>query len=467
MSARHARRAFRPVVPLLVMIALIMMQKPCQGQTALFPSPIVPFDISADVPLPDASTQQGQSSSRPSPSPTPNPNATIENTSAAGDSPDEPRRKLVKWNEYEGPYITFRAGGGFLVEAGGFQQDAESKEQFKLKPDYRLRDFRFLLSGKFPSFERSITWCAGIMYDGPSHSWLVRQTGVQIAIPELWGAIFVGRTKEGFSMEKVIHGYDGWWMERSAMQDATVPLLADGIKWLGYTPKHGFLWNVGYYNDVLSKGQSFSSYASQVSGRFAWLPVVSEEKGELIHLGVNLRYGIPVDHTLQLKSRPEAFTAPNFIDTGKFAADSTHMEGYEVYFRKRSLLLGSEYWWENINSPSTGNPTVNGGFVMAAWTITGEVRPYNTVGGVFKDISPNKTVFEGGPGAWELVLRYSNADLDSEGIHGGVFKRVTPMMNWYLSDNVRWEFTYGYGRLNRFDLVGHTQFFQSRIQLQL
>jgi hypothetical protein len=41
------------------------------------------------------------------------------------------------------------------------------------------------------------------------------------------------------------------------------------------------------------------------------------------------------------------------------------------------------------------------------------------------------------------------------------------MMNWYLSDNVRWEFTYGYGRLNRFDLVGHTQFFQSRIQLQL
>jgi len=99
MSARHARRAFRPVVPLLVMIALIMMQKPCQGQTALFPSPIVPFDISADVPLPDASTQQGQSSSRPTPSPTPNPNATIENTSAAGDSPDEPRRKLVKWNE--------------------------------------------------------------------------------------------------------------------------------------------------------------------------------------------------------------------------------------------------------------------------------------------------------------------------------------------------------------------------------
>src|SRR5215471_11301477 len=42
----------------------------------------------------------------PQPSPTPNPNATLETTLAAGDSPDEPRRELVKWNEYHGPYFT-------------------------------------------------------------------------------------------------------------------------------------------------------------------------------------------------------------------------------------------------------------------------------------------------------------------------------------------------------------------------
>jgi len=41
------------------------------------------------------------------------------------------------------------------------------------------------------------------------------------------------------------------------------------------------------------------------------------------------------------------------------------------------------------------------------------------------------------------------------------------MLNWYLSDNIRLEFAYGFGSLNRFGLVGHTQFFQSRIQLQL
>jgi hypothetical protein len=52
-------------------------------------------------------------------------------------------------------------------------------------------------------------------------------------------------------------------------------------------------------------------------------------------------------------------------------------------------------------------------------------------------------------------------------IPGGKFWRYTPMLNWYLSDNIRLEFAYGIGRLNRFGLIGFTQFFQSRIQLQL
>jgi phosphate-selective porin OprO/OprP len=89
------------------------------------------------------------------------------------------------------------------------------------------------------------------------------------------------------------------------------------------------------------------------------------------------------------------------------------------------------------------------------------------VGGLFKDISPKRTVFEGGPGAWELVLRYSTVDLVDKGINGGKFKRFTPMMNWYLSDNVRLELGYGYGHLDRFNLKGNTQFFQTRIQFQL
>jgi phosphate-selective porin OprO/OprP len=61
----------------------------------------------------------------------------------------------------------------------------------------------------------------------------------------------------------------------------------------------------------------------------------------------------------------------------------------------------------------------------------------------------------------------SYIDLDDRHIQGGKLWRLTTLMNWYLSDNVRLEFAYGYGILDRFGLEGNTHFFQSRLQLTL
>ena len=109
----------------------------------------------------------------------------------------------------------------------------------------------------------------------------------------------------------------------------------------------------------------------------------------------------------------------------------------------------------------------HGGDVAVSWAITGETRPYNTASGSFKAISPKRTLFEGGPGAWEAVLRYSYIDLDAGTIQGGKFWRITPMVNWHISDNFRLEFVYGYGVLDRFDLQVGTHFFQTRLQTSL
>lgn len=392
----------------------------------------------------------------------------LEDTLGANTLDEEPRRKLVNWNEYHGPYFTIRAGAGLLYDTTAYAQDTQSKEQITLTPQDKLRDFRFILGGKlFPEWSRSITWCAGIMYDAPKNAWLIRQTGIMIAVPELWGHFFIGRAKEGFSLLKVMVGYDGWTMERQTISDATIPILADGIKWLGNTPNHRFLWNLGYFNDFISKGQAFSSYSSEEIARLIWLPVHSEETGKLLHIGFNLRYGKPVNNQLQLRSRPEAYPAPYFVDTGKFPATSTFMAGPEVYYRPRNWMVGTESWFAKIDSPSTHNPTIYGANVDVSWLITGEIRPYNEVGGFFREVSPKHPVTQGGRGAWELVSRYSYIDLDSGTLRGGKFGRFTEQLNWYLSENIRLEFNYGYGRLNRFDLTGNTQFFQTRIQLQL
>ena len=391
---------------------------------------------------------------------------TLETGIQAGESDaEEPRRRLIHWNEYDFGFTTFRFGGGFLVDVATFAQDEASREQIAMEPAFKIRDTRLLLRGRFKT-RRPFTWQAGFMYDGPTDSWLVRQTGIMVAVPELWGHLFIGRAKEGISLNKVMTGYDGWSMERFTFTDAAVPLLADGVKWLGYLPNRHLLWNVGLFTDWLSEGQSFSSYDHQFTLRVAWVPLVSDSTGTLLHIGVNARTGQANEGELQLRSRPEAFIAPYFIDTGKFPAKSSRLGGLEAFYRPGPWLFGTEYYLQRVDSPETGDPLFHGGDIFAAWLITGETRSYNTVGGYFRAVSPARTVFEGGPGAWEALLRFSYSDFDDGAVHGGTFWRITPMVNWHLSDNARFEFAYGYGKLDRFDASGATQFLQSRLQLQ-
>src|SRR5262249_22753597 len=146
----------------------------------------------------------------------------------------------------------------------------------------KLRDARFLIGGKFKT-KRALTWQAGIMYDQITKKMLFRQTGLMIAVPEIWSHFFIGRAKEGFSLNKVMTGYDGWTMERLPFTDATVPLLADGIKWLGYVPDKQVFWNLGVFTDWLSHGQTFSSYNSQFVLRAGWVPLAGDTAGTLLH----------------------------------------------------------------------------------------------------------------------------------------------------------------------------------------
>jgi len=378
----------------------------------------------------------------------------------------EPRRQLVAWNHYQGPYFTLRVGGGFGYDYSAYAQDANSKEQMTLSPVAAVRDFRVLLKGKFPAIPR-LSYTLGYMYDGAKKEWFFRQTGLMVQVPELWGDIFIGRTKEGFSTNKIMVGYFTWTAERATMNEALVPILADGVKWTGRIPSGKLVYNVGYFKDELSETESFNKNDSQLVGRAVWLPNAGSDK-PLLHLALEARFAEANNGQLQYRSRPEVFSAQSYaIDTGKFAADHANAVGVEAYYRPGPLMFGMEYFINQVSSSQTNNPLFHGGEIFASYLITGEVRPYNTKGAFFESVSPARTVFEGGPGAWEAVLRYSYSDLDSGTIQGGRFWRITPMLNWYLSDNVRMEFTYGYGVLYRFGITGSTQFFQTRLQLLL
>jgi phosphate-selective porin OprO and OprP len=397
------------------------------------------------------------------------PDTTTRDTTAlalsAGESEGEPRRRnLIPKQEFNLGFTTFSYGMGLLWDFATYTQDDDSKEQIDLSAADKLRDFRVLARGRFKT-TRLFTWQVGYMYDAPSSSWRFRQTGLTVGVPEIASNFFVGRTKEGISLNKVMVGYYGWTMERFTFSDA-IPILADGVKWILYLPKFHFYSSVGWYTDLVSRWETFSTYDNQFVVRTVWAPLAPDSAGTVFHLGLSGRNGKVNQGQLQVRARPEAFPAPYFIDTGKFPARTTFMMGPEIYYRPGAFLFGSEYYFLNANSPEKGNPVFSGGDIFASWMITGETRRYNAAGAYFRDVLPNKTVLQGGPGAWEALVRFSYSDLDDAAITGGTFWRITPMVNWYLTDWTRLEFVYGYGVLDRFALKGATQFFQSRIQLQ-
>ena len=264
-------------------------------------------------------------------------------------------------------------------------------------------------------------------------------------------------------MVKVMNGYHPWGMERTPMLDF-VPILADGVNYLGYFPGPRLHASLGWFADALSEQEGFSTYDNQFASRIAWTPVLSDAERKVLHVGLSGRSGEADGNSLRLRSRPESNLAPYFVDTDKIPADGARAVGFEAWYRAGPWLYGGEYNWQVVDATAGGNPTFHGGNAVITWLITGETRGYNSPGGYFNAVSPAKTVFEGGPGAWEAVLNFSYIDLDAGSIRGGKFWRLTPMVNWHMSDNVRLEAAYGYGVLDRFDLEGATQFFQFRLQ---
>ena len=384
--------------------------------------------------------------------------------------PDDYLTKKIQPNEFEGTYSTLRVGLGYILDAATYSQDAVFKKQMDsaglaFDSKVQTRDFRIMASG-VSKIKRTISWKTGFMYDGDRKVWLLRETGLTIAVPEAFGHIFIGRTKEGYSMIKVMNGHSGITAERQMALDV-IPILADGIKWFGHIPKSKIFWNLGYFNDIASKGQSFSTYAWQFDARVGWMPFYNKEKNKATHFALNLRYGKPLDGKMTLKSRPESNPAPQIINTGSFQTDHSSHIGAEFYHSTGNLMIGSEVMMHSFQSKDFDDHKFYGGDVFLSYLFTGAKRPYQTAGSIFGFVPVKKSVFNGGWGEWEAVLKFSSLDLEDGSIQGGKFWRITPMINWYMSKVVRTEFVYGYGVLDRYNMKGGVHIFQARLQLSV
>ena len=159
-------------------------------------------------------------------------------------------------------------------------------------------------------------------------------------------------------------------------------------------------------------------------------------------------------HVIRFRDRPEIrVDSARLVDTGSIDADSVYVYGIEAGANWKNWYLQAEGFRFGVNrtavTAALPDPTFDAFYVQASWILTGETRRYDVATGAFQAPRPFVPFSSaGGPGAWELALRFSRLDLDfqsgapgtaatANAIRGGIQDVWTFGVNWYINSNVK------------------------------
>jgi len=337
---------------------------------------------------------------------------------------------------------------------------------------------------------------------GPGVLPAMKDMWLQVRDLPLLGTLRVGNQKDPYGLEHV--GDSRWltFMERSFNQDAFEGPFNDGylpgLQLFNHARDGRVAWYVGEFKNTANPfGFANSSGGSQTVGRLVVLPLFEPDAGRVLHLGVSGRtMGLaevpsqidpvtgnptgPMIRAVRFRSRGSIRNGPpgplNSIaaDAGLLAGDWQNMLGLELAAASGPLSLQAEYFgsWlygaettgiDPINSglqppPGTELGTVffQGGYLEAAWFLTGEWRQYDLAlsrfgrplprSNFYRRLDPSGGRIRTSPGAWQLAARYNYLCLDDGEVQGGVLNGVTIGLNWLLNPHARvylnYDFTY-------------------------
>src|SRR5439155_25348707 len=167
-------------------------------------------------------------------------------------------------------------------------------------------------------------------------------------------------------------------------------------------------------------------YQAEVAGRLArtWWDEGADGRTDA-HAGIagtvaSTDPTAPANSTAHFQTRPEARTETRWLDTGVIAgANNYELLGLEGVWNYGPLHVEGEYqhvWMQRIAQEDLN---FSGGYVYAAWMLTGEHMPWDRQTGQLARAQPftnffrvrtTNDVIDGGWGAWQVAVRYSHAD---------------------------------------------------------
>ncbi len=386
----------------------------------------------------------------------------------------------TKWNRWETKFVSGIFIGALVLDNQQWlSQDGNNEQQvgdLKLFEGGEIRGLRVGAAGTI-NFERpwvySIAGATNTFDKGFETEEIDSFTlfDYRLDIP-ISGKITlsVGKQKEPISMERIMSMVQLPMQERTSVSDALMPSRNVGAVINGTALNQRMSWAGGVFNDWFDTGVSFSDGANQFVGRVTWLPFISEDESNLLHLGFGMRY-TDANEGLRYSTEPEFNKSPIYVDTSvdgtPFAANSALLYNLEATWRKGPYWLAAEYVSNNIDAPAMGDPHFSGYHVTASWILTGEMREYRKRSGIMGPVPVAKSVNQGGWGAWEIGLRWSDLDLTDGLVDGGEMDILSLGVNWWLTPTFNFNVNYRYITLDRFGVTGNSSGLNARILLML
>ena len=207
---------------------------------------------------------------------------------------------------------------------------------------------------------------------------------------------------------------------------------------------------IGIYDDEDEDGEGGDEYG--IGARISTSPKFGDDA--FLHAGASYYNVDYAGEPLRIRSRMGIRTPGSRpFEVKRSFTDDIDQMGLELAYVTGPFSLQGEYM--SLESGGTAGDALvqedgehndrirsdidmTGYYFQVAYTLTGETRGYKASSGAFKGIKPKD-----GMGAWELVARYEDADVDVEALgQEASLERMVLGVNWYVNKNVKMMLNY-------------------------
>lgn len=286
---------------------------------------------------------------------------------------------------------------------------------------------RYLIAGEYKGFDAD-----------SDRNWSMTDVSLSFPLRGPSTTLTVGKTKQTHIYEMVGDAANLAFQER--VLGPFFVSRAVGAKLAHVTDDRMSTFAIGIFNDSWAgSGASGPNDGTDITARATRLLWIEDGGRRVMHLGASVRRVGADGGTLRFRGRPESNVLDNYVDTGTFAADDALQLGLEALWQHGPFTLMGEAVRAKVDAPQSGDPSFGGGYIGAAWVVTGENRPYDQTAGYARRVAPGSPA-----GALELVARLSRVDLDDGTVSGGRFTKSYLGANWWATS--RWKLGMGWGR---------------------